>query len=332
MRLQSKVCVLIVAGLLVTTGSLYANKRQEFINIVGVANGPGTITVRIRERSTNRLVDSITFAAVINTTQEQIRDGLQADIVANPVVGYRGKRFKNKPNVTPTTSVWRVSACRDSVDFYLTCVETIPGITCDPKDTAGEGNVELSLNTVEPGFEGEFELLGTDTTFLLDDITLLDFGEGITVSNFQILSDILIIASISVADDSVLGSEHVTIVGNDFEQNGDSLLDVGLYASETPLAVSRPFVRGDGDGDGSFDGLVDGIFILSHQFIGGPPPPCFESADSDGDGVFNGLLDGLYVLNFQFVPGSPPPPPPHPLCGFDRDPPGLGCDSYPLCL
>ena len=91
------------------------------------------------------------------------------------------------------------------------------------------------------------------------------------------------------------------------------------------------FLRGDLDADGSINGLVDGLFLLGWQFLGGTAPPCMDSADADDSGNVNGLVDGLYVLNFQFIPGSPAPPPPYPFCGSDPTPDAVGCDAFTGC-
>lgn len=103
---------------------------------------------------------------------------------------------------------------------------------------------------------------------------------------------------------------------------------LGIDFTEMTLSVvqSEPtFIRGDGDGDGAFNGLADGLFVLAHQFQGGPAPICMEAGDADGDGTFNGLIDGLHILAHQFQ-GGPPPPAPYPLCGIDPEPgASLGC-------
>ena len=89
------------------------------------------------------------------------------------------------------------------------------------------------------------------------------------------------------------------------------------------------FRRGDADGNGTFVGLLDGVFILSFQFVpGSPAPPCMDAADADDDGSFSGLVDAFYLLNYQFLPGNPPPPDPGPFtCGVDPSADALGCDS-----
>ena len=87
-------------------------------------------------------------------------------------------------------------------------------------------------------------------------------------------------------------------------------------------------MRGDANGDGTFNGLADGLTLLSWQFVAGTPPlSCPSAADADDSGTVNGLVDGAACLNFQFVAGSPPPPPPFPGCGSDPTPDSLGCSS-----
>ena len=112
-------------------------------------------------------------------------------------------------------------------------------------------------------------------------------------------------------------------------------LDLGelrgqLVPPRTPLLPGPDFIRGDTNGDGNFCGIDDALYILRHQFQGGPPPPCEEAADADGDNVVDGIADALHVLRHQFLEG-PPPPGPYPDCGGDPDPPGLGCDTHPGC-
>ena len=57
----------------------------------------------------------------------------------------------------------------------------------------------------------------------------------------------------------------------------------------------------------------------------------FIRGDANGDGLFNGLTDGLWILNHQFS-GGPPPADPYPSCGMDPDPASsLGCDGPVAC-
>ena len=127
---------------------------------------------------------------------------------------------------------------------------------------------------------------------------------------------------------SYVGKENLPSWSKFAGYEGDQVLLASIYSA----ALQGPgFIRGDADGNGVFNGLTDGIYILGHQFLGGPPPPCMESADADGDGDFNGLSDGLYVLAHAFQ-GGPPPGAPYPDCGADPDPTtSLGCDDQPGC-
>ena len=78
--------------------------------------------------------------------------------------------------------------------------------------------------------------------------------------------------------------------------------------------------------DGIFNAIVDGLYLLTFGFDGGPEPPCFEATDADGSASLNPLVDALYILNHQFL-GGPAPDAPYPNCGTDPDPENsLGCD------
>ena len=85
------------------------------------------------------------------------------------------------------------------------------------------------------------------------------------------------------------------------------------------------FRRGDADGDEITNGLVDGLFVLTYQFVPGTSdPPCLDAADADDSGDLNGILDGLRLLNFQFLGGTPPPPPGL-SCGVDPTDDNFDC-------
>lgn len=130
------------------------------------------------------------------------------------------------------------------------------------------------------------------------------------------------------------GSAYVyAIFGQDCNDNGVlDLCDINAGPSSDTNSNGVPdecepvFIRGDTDGNGVFNGLADGLYILEHGFLGGPPPPCLEAGDADASGVLNALQDGVYVLNHQFL-GGPPPVAPYPDCGLDASLPFLGCDT-----
>ena len=90
------------------------------------------------------------------------------------------------------------------------------------------------------------------------------------------------------------------------------------------------FIRGDVDANGTRNTLIDGLFLLDFGFLGGPPPPCMDTADVDDDGMINALVDALNLLGFGFLDGEAPPPP-FLGCGSDPTPDMLECDTYPFC-
>jgi len=88
------------------------------------------------------------------------------------------------------------------------------------------------------------------------------------------------------------------------------------------------FARGDADGDGA-PVLTDAIFILGYLFTGGGTPPCLEAADVDDDSSVL-ITDAIYLLGYLFL-GTAEPPAPHPGCGPDPTPDGLGCETPHDC-
>jgi hypothetical protein len=86
------------------------------------------------------------------------------------------------------------------------------------------------------------------------------------------------------------------------------------------------FVRGNANADAQIN-ITDGIYVLNYLFLGGPAPPCAESANANGDAVLN-ITDGIYILNFLFL-GGPQPPAPYPDCGSVSPEPD--CASFPPC-
>lgn len=99
-----------------------------------------------------------------------------------------------------------------------------------------------------------------------------------------------------------------------------------LVSSPGSASAGSEFIRGDCDSNGVFNGLADGLYILTWAFLAGPPPLCDDACDADDSGILNGLSDGLYILTHQFL-GGPPPPAPFPTCGTDTTSDGLGCQG-----
>jgi hypothetical protein len=91
------------------------------------------------------------------------------------------------------------------------------------------------------------------------------------------------------------------------------------------LPPSVPFIRGDADGDGRLN-ITDGVFTLSHLFLGGVDPLCEDATDADDRGTVE-LTDAVYLLNHLFLGGSEPPPP-YPTPGDDPTADQLGCRGF----
>ena len=116
---------------------------------------------------------------------------------------------------------------------------------------------------------------------------------------------------------------------------GVDVWGVGAIQPETVSAalqlrlVGSEFSRGDADADGATN-IADGIYLLNHLFLGGPPPPCSDSADSDDSGVLD-LSDAIATFGFLFL-GDTVPPSPGPFdCGVDPTPDTLDCGDFSPC-
>jgi hypothetical protein len=91
------------------------------------------------------------------------------------------------------------------------------------------------------------------------------------------------------------------------------------------------FRRGDSNADGTLN-ITDGIYVLNYLFLGGPEPPCQESANANDDATLN-ITDGIYILNYLFLGGPQPASPGPETCGEDPagSPSALGCVTYTHC-
>ena len=106
----------------------------------------------------------------------------------------------------------------------------------------------------------------------------------------------------------------------------DGLVD----AADPDCETGEPtFVRGDTNADGDHN-ITDGIFILNYLYLGGPAPPCMDSADCNDDGDHN-ITDGIFILNYLYL-GGPQPPAPFAACGPDEDTSDtFDCVTYEPC-
>ncbi|MEM7233829.1 MAG: DUF1800 family protein, partial [Planctomycetota bacterium] len=102
-----------------------------------------------------------------------------------------------------------------------------------------------------------------------------------------------------------------------------AMLVLGLSASTLPAA---PFIRGDANVDQKID-LSDAVGTFGYLFLGGELE-CLDAADSDDSGLLD-ISDGIFVLTHVFLGGPPPPPPSD--CGVDPTPDGLLCEYFDAC-
>ncbi|MFN0060522.1 MAG: hypothetical protein ACKVX7_18855 [Planctomycetota bacterium] len=113
-----------------------------------------------------------------------------------------------------------------------------------------------------------------------------------------------------------------------------------VFLTSSAFSQSPPqFIRGDSNADGLLN-VADPIYLLEFLFIGGPPPPCRDSADANDSGALD-IADATAILGYLFVPGfvlgglvgepSDDLPSPSPDCGSDPTTDGLGCDLFPPC-
>ena len=82
------------------------------------------------------------------------------------------------------------------------------------------------------------------------------------------------------------------------------------------------FVRGDSNGDLKVN-ISDPQHTLSHLFLGGPSPSCWDAADANADGRVD-ISDAVATLSALFL-GTGPPPDPSGAPGEDPTADGLTC-------
>ncbi len=110
--------------------------------------------------------------------------------------------------------------------------------------------------------------------------------------------------------------------------SGDDSGTLERWCVKLYLAGSNRFKRGDVDGSGTVSGLLDGLYLLSYGYTGGPAPPCLDAADVDGNNSVFALVDALYLLQYAFIGTSAPPAPGPSSCGEDPegdDEDGIDC-------
>ena len=88
--------------------------------------------------------------------------------------------------------------------------------------------------------------------------------------------------------------------------------DVYLLKLASDRPPSGPFLRGDCNDDGNVD-ISDAVCTLNWLFLGDAEPGCVAATNTDGAGVVN-ITDPIYLLTHLFL-GGPPPVDPFPACG-----------------
>ncbi len=86
------------------------------------------------------------------------------------------------------------------------------------------------------------------------------------------------------------------------------------------------FIRGDTNGDAAVD-ISDPQATLSHLFLGGERPRCYDAADANDDGRLD-VSDPVATLGWLFL-GASPLPPPGGTPGSDPTQDGLSCAGRP---
>jgi subtilisin family serine protease len=151
-------------------------------------------------------------------------------------------------------------------------------------------------------------------------------GEDCNRNGVADLVDLLVARTSADCNDNLAPDECDIESGASLDTDGDRVPD------ECPGVL---FHRGDPDGSG-VSNLGDAVFLFNFLFLGDAAPRCRESADTDNDHHVN-VSDGISLMNHLFLDGPPPAPPGSPLsaCGPDPDPPGtrgdLGCGAYDRC-
>ncbi len=100
---------------------------------------------------------------------------------------------------------------------------------------------------------------------------------------------------------------------------------IALAGTGVPPRIS--YIRGDANADGHVD-LADPIRILFYLFSN-EALSCLSAADTNDDDSVN-ASDGVYLLTHLFMVG-PPPPSPYGACGVEPVDDGLTCESFPPC-
>lgn len=125
----------------------------------------------------------------------------------------------------------------------------------------------------------------------------------------------------SVVVASLFPGGHIDCATADFNSRGLSILS----GTGTPSNVKGWFRRGDVDSDGALL-MTDAVLILYALFRTGDTLACADAADTDDSGSVN-ITDVILLLHYLFRGGATLPPPGVQICGQDRTPDELRCET-----
>jgi hypothetical protein len=84
--------------------------------------------------------------------------------------------------------------------------------------------------------------------------------------------------------------------------------DTSVYTTSVYLAADFEQTCCNTAGDANDDGqanIGDAVYLISHVFKGGPPPPCLDEGDANFDCGVN-IGDAVYLISYVFKGGNPP--------------------------
>ena len=266
--------------------SSLADDTQTFINISGTATGKGTITVTLKDAG-GKDIGSYTYTAREGDRRSDVASGLKN---SGNIVGYSDQVIgKLKDDDGIISKVFKIKVSRGGAKLNVNVSEDIPGINVEMKPVLNNGTVMfVNPDVVQPGMLATIDLFGVGNLWTKQEITALDFGDGIISKDFKVLSDDLITAVVLVDPASPLGPEHVDVIGVFVDDDGEVEPDVVLSTSETPLFVG--VLVGDVNCDGIVNLLDVGPFVevLTNGKFN-------AKADINGDGQVNLLDVGPFV-------------------------------------
>ncbi|WP_348713677.1 beta strand repeat-containing protein, partial [Tenacibaculum sp. 190524A05c] len=218
--------------------------------------------------------------------------------VSGPTVGISDPTIY-KPTITGATGgntyIFRLTAtCTDAIttsQIVSYTVESAPVSNAGSNISGCPGNYNLSANTPDPGFTGEWNFVGSnnanisinDTASPTTQITLPETSAGITVLEWRITDgNPATCDGVSTITITNIGGEAVVSADSNAVVNLDSCFDV-----DTGYGLGASF---GGNGLGGQEGVW--------ELVSGPNNPSFGNINNNSTTVSN-LIEGSYVLRWS---------------------------------